>query len=264
MLKFLLLFIAIVQVSSAKVAQGEFKKDFYTSLDYFFKGSYTQFTTKTNLYYLAPTIGTTWYAFEEDRRHSEKSRQKKIPKHIDLTGHIGIPLNFPIVHTGAYFLGKKSGDQHMMQFAMEYFSAMYLTLLETGAISYIHVHDRPVAEDVSFWEEAFRQESSFPSGHVVPYTVLFFKTFQFYGPYWAIIPGVLSYWASLQRMRDGKHYLSDILGAFWLSAFASEGVRKVAGYNKNHSLYRFIFEHDAKIGLLRHRGAYGPKIVFSF
>ena len=52
---------------------------------------------------------------------------------------------------------------------------------------------------------------------------LTFKTFQFFGGYWATIPLALSYVASIQRMQDGKHWVSDIIGSFFLSAFALKG-----------------------------------------
>ena len=152
----------------------------------------------------------------------------------------------------------------MMQFMMEYASAMYLTLAETGILSYIQIHKRPSPHNISFWEKEFRGNSSWPSGHIVPYSALFFKTLQFYGPAWSTIPLALTLMSSLQRMQDGKHYLSDIVGAFFLSAIASEGVRKVANYNGNHGFYKRWIEHEAKVGMLRYKGAWGPIVSFRF
>ena len=92
----------------------------------------------------------------------------------------------------------------------------------------------------------------------------FFKTLQFYGPTWSTIPLVFTMVASLQRMQDGKHYLSDIVGAFFLTGMAFEGVRKVAGYTDNHSFYKRWLEHDVKVGMLRYEKAWGPMISFSY
>ena len=132
-------------------------------------------------------------------------------------------------------------------------------------ISLVHVHDRPVENGVGFWETAFRGDSSFPSGHIIPYAALFFKTLQFYGPYWSVIPGALTVISGQQRVEDGKHYLSDVVGAVFLTAFASEGVRQAAGYADNHPFYQRHFEDkDVQVGLIHHRGHFGPRIVWSF
>lgn len=232
--------------------------------EYLFMGGLEQFKTKNNLYYLGAALPTTIYAFEEDKRLSDSQRSKKLRKVYDITGDMGVVFNTPLVALGSYYLGKSKGDSHLMQFSKEYFAAMYLTLLETGIISYIPGHERPNKEGQSVWETAFRGENSFPSGHIVPYTVLFFKTLQFYGPYWAAIPAVLSYFSSMQRVREGRHYVSDVIGSFWLSAFASEGVRQYAKYKKNHPFYKMIFERDLRISYIRYRSAIGPKISFNW
>ncbi len=46
---------------------------------------------------------------------------------------------------------------------------MYLADLETMLISHLPVHDRPRTDHLEFSEKAFRGDSSFPSGHVIPY-----------------------------------------------------------------------------------------------
>ena len=147
---------------------------------------------------------------------------------------------------------------------MEYMSSMYLALGESALLSFVPIHERPDKENLSNWETGFRGKSSFPSGHVIPYYGLFFKTLQFYGPYWSIPPAILSVWAAMQRVRSGRHYTSDVVGSFFLMAFASEGVRHAANYDKNHSFYKWIFEHDATLSVIKHRGVYGPAIAWKF
>ncbi len=230
--------------------------------EFFLHGSVEQFRTRSNLYYMGAALPSTYWAFEEDKRLSDLQRSKKLRKVYDITGDLGILFNSPLVPVSLYYLGQKNSDNHLIQFSKEYMAAMYLTLIETGIISYIPGHERPNKEGQSVWETAFRGENSFPSGHIVPYSVLFFKTFQFYGPYWSIIPATLTYFSILQRVREGRHYVSDVLGAFWLSAFASEGVRQYAKYKKNHPVYQFIFERNVQVSYIRYKNAIGPKITF--
>ncbi len=246
-------------------AKAEYQ-DLKESISYLWQGSYMQFGEVNNAYYLLPALSTTVYSFEHDKRLSDHQRSKKLRKIYDITGDLGIAFNFPIVPISIYYLGKSQQEEtgsKTIQFAKEYMATMYLTLIETGLISYIPSHERPYKEEQSFWETAFRGKNSFPSGHIVPYSALFFKTLQFYGPYWATIPGVLTYFASMQRVREGRHYVSDVVGAFWLSAFASEGVRAAGKYKKNHPFYKFIFEREAKVSIIIHRGVVGPAITFN-
>lgn len=253
------------QDNTAKNAPtGDAWTDTKTTFTWLLKASYMQFTVKNNLYYGIAGAGASWYAFEEDDRIAALTQSKEIKNIVDHIGDAGVVLNFPLLHAGLWYYGKKSGNTHMMQFMMEYASAMYLTLAETGILSYIQIHKRPSGDNVSFWETEFRGDSSWPSGHIVPYSALFFKTLQFYGPAWSTIPLVFTVLSGLQRMQDGKHYLSDIVGAFFLSALASEGVRKVAGYNGNHPFYKRWLEHDVKVGMLRYKRAWGPVVSFNF
>lgn len=225
-------------------------------------GALAQFKEVNNLYYLAPATATTVYAFENDQRLSDNQRAKKLRKIYDITGDLGVAFNFPIIPISLYYLGKNS-DEKLVNFSKEYMAAMYLTLVETGLISYIPSHERPYKEDQSFWETSFRGKNSFPSGHIVPYSVLFFKTMQYYGPTAAIVPGVLTYFASMQRIREGRHYVSDILGAFWLSAFASEGVRSVSKSDKNSSFYKKYFT-KINLSVFSYQNVISPQVVIQF
>lgn len=243
---------------------SEYWDDLKESVSYLVHGSYMQFTTRSNLYYAAGGIPLVWYGFEHDDRINARYAGTEIANIVDHVGDAGVVLNFPLMHLGFYYYGKKTGNNHHVQFAKEYLAAMYLALFESGLLSYISVHERPNTTDSSFWEKEFRGDSSWPSGHVIPYMTLFFKTMQFYGPKWASIPFVLSIMSGMQRIQDRKHWLSDILGSFLISAWASEGVRKAAGYRKNHPFYKWAFEHDLSFGVAHHREAIGPQAMWTF
>ena len=75
---------------------------------------------------------------------------------------------------------------------------------------------------------------------------------------------VFTIWASQQRVMDGKHYLSDVVGGFFLAAMASEGVRAAAGYSKNHPTYKWLFERNFQVGVTRHEEAVGPMVSLEF
>jgi undecaprenyl-diphosphatase len=250
--------------NSESIIKNDSWEDFKTSFNLMFKGSYMQFTQKNNLYYMGAAVPTLWYTFEHDRRLSSLYRSKKLRSHVDLVGEIGVPLNFPILQAGLYYTGRAYGNEKLVAFAMEYFATMYLTLVETGLLSYVQVHHRPSSHDISFWEKEFRGDSSWPSGHIVPYTALFFKTFQYYGPWWSLGPLVLSYWASKQRVQDGKHWVSDVVGSFFLTAFASEGVRAAAGFNHNDPFYDEYLSHNVQIGIIRKDSGWGPRVSWTF
>lgn len=238
--------------------------DIITSFTWMVQGSYLQFTEINNLYYLPPAIASTWYSFDHDKRVTNYARSRELKKHVDLIGDLGVPLNFPFIPVGLYYYGVYNNNHHAVQFGMEYFAALYLTLAETGILSFISVHERPETHRLSPWETTFRGDSSWPSGHIVPYTTLFFKTLQFYGPWWSIAPLIGSIWSSQQRVQDGKHWFSDVVATFWLSAFASEGVRVAGKYKNNHPFYKWIFERDARIGIIQHRNKVGPRVVWNF
>ncbi len=250
---------------STTSTSDEFWNDAKESFSLLVKGSYMQFTTVNNLYHAAWGVPAIWNGFENDDRIKNRYGGTKIANLVDHVGDAGVVFNFPVIHGAFYYLGKKTGNNHHVQFAKEYFASMYLALLETGLLSYIHVHERPELGDQSFWETEFRGKSSWPSGHVIPYMTLFFKTMQFYGPKWAAIPLVMTVMSSMQRIQDNKHWLSDITASFLLSAWASEGVRKAAGYDKNHPFYKWVFEHDASLGFMRMEdGSLMPRLTWTY
>jgi len=263
---FLLISSCLWASDSSKEAKKEVGAwdDLKESMSYLVHGSYLQFTTKNNLYYAAGGVPLVWYAFEHDKRINNRYGSRDVPKIIDLVGDASVLFNFPVLPIGFYYLGKKTNNNHHVQFAKEYLASMYLALFESGLLSYVPVHERPNTEGISFWEKEFRGNSSWPSGHVIPYMTLFFKTMQFYGPKWAAIPLALSIMSSIQRVKDGKHWLSDVTASFLFSAWASEGVRKAAGYKKNHPFYKWVFEHEASLGVIRDRDSFGPRVTWRF
>jgi len=230
-----------------------------------FTGAYKQFTVVNNLGYAAVATPSLIIAFDEDDRLANHYRGKDINNTIDLVGDLGVVLNQPVFPIALYFLGDQTKNTKLVQFSKEFFAATYLALIESGLMSFIDIHDRPDDGDLSFWEKSFRGDSSFPSGHVIPYQVLFFKTLQFYGPAWSVIPLGLSVLSSIQRVQDRRHYVSDVVGSFFLSAFASEGVRAAANYSDNHEFYQRYFERrDLSVGIIRYKSAIGQMISLSY
>lgn len=232
------------------------------SFTYLYQGSYMQFQEKNNLYTAAVAVPALWYSFDQDKRISDNARMKSIPKAMQLSSDLAPVLGFPVISFAAFTYGVKTDNPKMVQFAEEYFGAMYIAFLESAALSHIQVHKRPSEKNLAAIETRLRGDSSFPSGHVIPYAALALKTFQFYGPYAAVAPTALFVLTSMQRVRDGKHYLSDIVGGFFLSVWASEGVRRAGNYSDNHPAYKFLFERNVAFGIIENEGAIGPRISF--
>jgi undecaprenyl-diphosphatase len=259
----IIIFVALTSLCSV-YAEKTFKEDSIETLTWMGKASYLQFTQRNNLYFAAVGVPAVAYAFEYDKRLQARYGGTEIANIVDHVGDAGVVFNFPVLHGAFYWYGKKYGNSHHVQFAKEYFAAMYLALFETGILSYVDVHKRPVVGDESFWEKEFRGDSSWPSGHVIPYMSLTFKTMQFYGAKWAAIPFVFSILSSMQRVQDNKHWVSDVTASFLISAWASEGVRAAAGYNKNHPFYKWAFEHNLTMGFIKNNGVLGPALSFTY
>lgn len=264
MKKLVLLFVLCSNAYASELDGATYWKGLKTSFSYLYLGSYLQFQEKTNLYYAGAALPALWFSFDQDKRISDNARTKPIPKLIQLSGDLAPVLGLPLLSFATFSYGIKHDDPKLVAFAEEYFGAMYLAFIESAALSVIKIHERPSSAKLSKVETALRGKSSFPSGHIIPYATLAFKTFQFYGPYWAIAPAALTIMTSIQRVRDGKHYLSDVVGGFFLSAFASEGVRRAGNFNGNHPYYKFLFERNAVIGLIEHQGVLGPRLVIDW
>ena len=224
-------------------------EDFKTSFSWIFKGGVNQFRTKSSLYILAAGAPALWYAFEEDKEYAQKNRTKgKPPGWIRSFHGISVASTFSIQSFALYSISHWSDNEKLRMYAMELFAATNLTLAETFLFSFIPIHERPDTSDLSHWETNFRGDSSFPSGHMVPFAVWTYKTFQYYGPLWALLPASAFAVSSYQRVRENKHYLSDVVGSIILSGLASEGVRVTANYHDNHPVYKWMYEHEVSVG----------------
>jgi membrane-associated phospholipid phosphatase len=242
-----------------------FKEDFGDTLEWAWKGSYKQFEGTQNLIFFGLAIASTAYFIENDKRISKKFvRKNKNEKALRAVSDASIFFNTPLLPLTFYAWGRSRLDNKMVQFSKEYFAAQALVLLETAAISMIPVHQRPDQKELSFWEKAFRGQSSFPSGHVVGYSVLAHKSFQFYGPIYSILPSALAIATAFERVHGEKHYISDVIASGFLSFLACEGVRIAAGYEKNHPVYQWIFEHDFSLDYIRKDDASGMQVSFSW
>lgn len=236
------------------------KSDFFESLDWMVKGSYKQFSSTQNQMLGGFALLSTLYLLKNDKRISGQISRKEGGSGYKLISDSSILFNTPIMPALFYTLGSYNNDSKMIQFSKEYLAALSLTLIESVAISIVPIHQRPDQKDLSLWEKAFRGQSSFPSGHVVGYSVLSFKLFQFYGPGYALVPVSLAVITGFERVNTEKHYISDVVASGFLSFFASEGVRMAAGYNNNHPIYKWIFEHELNVSFYRHEEA--PGLIF--
>jgi membrane-associated phospholipid phosphatase len=236
--------------------------DLVTSLKWIVQGSYKQFD-KNNLYTFGVAVPATWYAFNQDDYVFNSIQGKTVPNGIEWVSDASVFFATPVLQIGLYYIGRGNKDQRMMQFAMESFSATYLAFIETFLLSYVDVHARPNSEQLDEMEQ-LRGDSSFTSGHMIAYTVLFGKTLQFYGPYWSLIPLTAAVMTGYERVVAQKHYLSDVVGGFFLTLFANEGVRVAGQYKDTNPAFKFIFEHDVKVGYSRKGDGYVYNLSWSF
>lgn len=273
-MKILLVFLLFIQAGFAEEIEQlpeveelryDFKEDFGDSLEWAWKGSYKQFQGTQNLIFFGIAIASTAYFIDNDERISgiivRKNKNEKVLRAIS---DASIFFNTPILPLSFYIWGRNRTDNRMVQFSKEYFSAQVLALLETATISLIPVHQRPDQKELSFWEKAFRGQSSFPSGHVIGYSVLAHKSFQFYGPMYSILPSALAIATAYERVHGEKHYISDVIASGFLSFLASEGVRVAAGYKKNHPIYNWIFDHQFSLDYIRKDNIPGMQVSFSW
>ena len=245
-------------LSCQDIHAGNTKEDIGLFFNYLFHGSYLQFTQSENLYSAAGGVPFLWYSFEHDKRISSHLKNKNIPSLVRFIGQdLQIIGGLPLIPALFYYRGRHLDNDHHVQFALEYSAAMYLVYIETMLISFIPVHRRPSKEGLSRWETAFRGNSSFPSGHIVPFAVLTFKTWEFYNPWWSLIPASLTLMGSWQRVADQKHFPSDIIATLMLCAWASQGISAAAS-KKSLSSKRIT------MGLVRYEDTYGPQVTWNF
>ncbi len=177
---------------------------------------------------------------------------------------LAILFNIPILPVSFYALGRQRDDKKMISFSQEYLATLIISLVEANLISAIPIHKRPSPDNINFWEKNFRYESSFPSGHVMGYAAFGIKTFQYYGPYKAFIPLLAGFITSYERVASNKHYVSDIAASWFLTFFASEGVRKAVNYSGNHKAYKWLFENDISFNISLQSGVFGGLVSMNF
>ena len=235
---------------STEYSLKESGKDLSTAMNWLLKSSYTQFSSPAVWAYLGASLPVMAYSFHHDKKIYQKYINHTQSSADKINESLAIISTFPFLNYGFYHYGKKNKDLKMIQFSLELFATTYLASLESMLISFIHIHDRPDSSNLNFFETTFRGSSSFTSGHVVPMMALTLKTYQFYGPLASIIPLSLAIWHGKERVVNRKHYLSDITGAFILTAMASEGVRVQAkGYQYAHPLYKLFFGKNHQVRL---------------
>ncbi|RLA65437.1 MAG: hypothetical protein DRQ88_03185 [Epsilonproteobacteria bacterium] len=266
LLTFLLIFSVLQTPAYAnedEFPQDAFWKDFLTSVVWMGEGFIKQFNI-TNAIQAGVAAPLTWWAFERDEAVLNKNTGDDVSGFVSFVSDSSVVASFAVVQIGMYTWGRSTDDGKMVRFAMESFSTMYLSMIETSILSYaIDVHERPTAGTNAF-ENNFRGNSSFPSGHIIPYSALFLKTFQFYGPWWSLIPGALMVITGYERVASGKHYLSDVVGGFFVTLFASEGVRVAGKYQDNHPAFKWIYENDLKVGYQKKKNTHYARVSWSF
>ena len=228
-------------------------------------GSYKQFSTTPNLIMWGITAVTVGYFIHNDNRISQKAvNKRKNEKIFNVISDASIVFNTPLVPAIFYSIARYREDEKMLRFAQEYTATLGIALVESLFISAVPVHQRPDEKKLSFWEEAFRGKSSFPSGHVIGFSALGFKAFQFYGPIAAAPPLLLAGVTAFQRVHSEKHYASDVIASGLMTFLASEGVRIASGYDKNHPLYQWIFEHNFNMGFFKQNNLIGVMMSFGY
>lgn len=236
--------------------------DFVTSMKWLVQGSYKQFN-KNNLYTFGLAVPATWYAFGQDDYVLNSVQGKSVSDTVQFVSDASVFFATPVLQIGLYYIGRGNEDQRMMQYAMEMFSTTYLTFIETFLLSYVDIHNRPDDESLDDLEN-LRGPSSFTSGHMIAYTTLFSKTLQYYGPWWSLIPLTAAVMTGYERVVAQKHYLSDVVGGFFLTLLASEGVRVAGDRKDNNPVFKFIFEHDVKVGYSRKGNSYVYNLSWNF
>ncbi|MDJ0764403.1 MAG: phosphatase PAP2 family protein [Myxococcota bacterium] len=149
----------------------------------------------------------------------------------------GLALNFGLAPITAYVAGRVAHDEKAIHFAIELAATQLIATVEIFCLSQIPFHKRPVVErgevsegEGAFFNDFFRGQSSYPSGHMIGTTVLMFKGWEWYS--WKVgIPATLATifigWA---RIEEGQHYLTDIVGSIGVAGIASFATSRMRGF----------------------------------
>lgn len=240
------------------------KEDFYDTLEYSYKASCKQFTAPQAIPILALSTVSVFYAVKQDNHIEDKFSGRSISDSEKTIGVTGLVLISPASSMLMYFWGRQNADQKFINFTKEYFAAINLSIIESTFIGFVPFHGRPDGGPLNPLERRVGVSSSFPSGHPMGYMVLSYKLFQFYGPQYSVVPAVLAYVDSRKRLKDRKHYLSDVVGSAGITLLASEGVRVAANNHHAHPIYQWIFDHEVKVGAMVEEKKHGFNVSLSF
>lgn len=224
------------------------QQDFYDTLEYSYKASYKQFTTPRALPILGFSALSVFYSVKQDQHVASEMSGKNISDTEKTIGLTGLVLMSPASSIIMYYWGRYQQDQKFINFSKEYFATINLSVVESTLIGFVPFHGRPDGGELNPFEKRVGVGSSFPSGHPMSFMVLSYKLFQFYGPGYAAVPAGLAYVLSRKRLKDRKHYLSDVVGSAGITLLASEGVRVAANNHNTHPTYQWIFDHEVKVG----------------
>ncbi len=245
-------------------SEFSFKNDFYDSLSYMGKGSYLQFSEAPSIFMGAVGAAALVATFSQKEKIETGLRSSEASKSEKIISDLNILFSLPIIPISTWYFAKKRNDQKLRMFAKEYFSTLYLTKAEVLMFSFIPINDRPNSDGINAFEKNFRGKSSFPSGHMVPASTLFWKTFQYYGPLYAAVPAAWTVVTGYQRVNSKRHHITDVVGTFFFAGMASEGVRIAADHKNNHPLYKWIFEHRLSFNFFKGKDAIQTTIDFTF
>lgn len=259
-------FLGAFSLSAEEVSSDEFSfsNDFYDSLKMLGKGSYLQFTDAPSIFLGGAGAVTLAAAFFQKETIENEIRSKKASDSEVIISDLNIIFSLPIIPLGTWLIAKKTDNQKLRSFAKEYFATLYLTKAEVFTLSFIPINKRPNSDGINTFEKNFRGKSSFPSGHMVPASTLFWKTFQYYGPLYASIPAAWTITTAYQRVNSKRHHITDVIGTFFLAGMANEGVRVAAAHKNNHPLYKWIFEHRLSFNFFKGKDVIQTTLDFTF
>lgn len=256
--------LSVEKPESKSAEQASLKEDFFESFNLLGKGAGLQFSEAPSIFLGATGLIGITAAFLQKDKIENGIREEPASDVENFISDMNIVFSFPLIPLTTWYVAKKYNNQKLRMFAKEYFATLYLTKAEVFTLSFIPINKRPNSDGINAFEKYFRGKSSFPSGHMVPASTLFWKTFQYYGPVYSVAPLAWSILTGYQRVNSKRHHITDVVGTFFLAGMASEGVRIAAGHKNNHPLYKWIFEHRLSFNFFKGKDAWQTTIDFTF
>lgn len=240
------------------------KSDFINTFKLLGRGATLQFTDAPSVFLGSVGLVTLSAAILQKDKIERGIRSEPASDVENYISDLNIVFSFPILPLTTWYISQKTNNNKLRLFSMEYFATLYLTKAEVFLLSFIPINERPNSEGINAFEKYFRGKSSFPSGHMVPASTLFWKTFQYYGPIYSLAPLAWTVLTGYQRVNSKRHHITDVIGTFFLSGMASEGVRVATGNKNNHPLYKWIFEHRLSFNFFKGKDAWQMTLDFTF